>query len=350
MRIDQRNGGASITVSGDPQYTLDRWFGARGTVPNFTAIRSGSVPSNIGFTSSFAVTMGTGTSPGSGGYAVIGQRIEGYNIADLNLGTSASKAFTLSFWVNCSVSGTFGISFRNNGLFNATYCSTYIINSTNTWEYKTVTVPAGAINSGTWLTDNTGGLEPMWDLGVGTLYSGTAGQMNTGANYFGVTGTTKLSSTTGATWQITGVQLEAGTVATPFERRSYGQELALCQRYYCKNSNPDVVATVGTTYLAAGMFSSGTVNAYTANAAYAPWISFPVTMRTTPSTITFIPTSLGGSSSGQWTIYNISATNWTSGNMNTQSSTANGFGAVIGGTWGAGATLMYGAWTASAEL
>ena len=229
MRLDQRNGGASITVSGDPQYTLDRWAAGRGTVPNFTIIRSSTTP--VGFTSSLLITMGTGTSPGVGGYAYLGHRIEGFNTSDLLWGTANAKPVTLSFWVNCSVSGTFGVSFRNtSNIANTTYCATYTINSTNTWEYKTITVPG--VTTGTWLTDNSSGIEIYWDIGVGTLYSGTAGQVNTGGNYFGVSGTTKLCSTTGATFYLTGVQLEAGTVATPFERRSYGQELALCQRYF----------------------------------------------------------------------------------------------------------------------
>jgi hypothetical protein len=265
MRIDQRNAGVSTSVSGDPQYTLDRWFGARGTVPNFTAIRSGSSP--VGFTSSYLITMGSGTAPGTSGYALIGQRIEGFNTSDLLWGTANAKPVTLSFWVNCSVSGTFGVSFRNNNT-DTTYCTTYTINSTNTWEYKTVTVPG--VTTGTWFTDNRWGIEPIWDLGVGTQYSGTAGQVNSGSNYFGVTGTTKLSSTTGATFYLTGVQLEAGTVATPFERRSYGQELALCQRYF----EIQDVRAVTTAYVAGG---------YNYHVGSVRW---KVTKRTAPTTNT----------------------------------------------------------------
>jgi hypothetical protein len=265
MRIDQRNAGVSISVSGDPQYTLDRWFGARGTVPNFTAIRSGSSP--VGFTSSYLITMGSGTAPGTSGYALIGQRIEGFNTSDLLWGTANAKPVTLSFWVNCSVSGTFGVSFKNNNA-DTTYCTTYTINSTNTWEYKTVTVPG--VTTGTWFTDNRWGIEPTWDLGVGTQYSGTAGQVNSGSNYFGVTGTTKLSSTTGATFYLTGVQLEAGTVATPFERRSYGQELALCQRYF----EIQDVRAVTTAYVAGG---------YNYHVGSVRW---KVTKRTAPTTNT----------------------------------------------------------------
>jgi hypothetical protein len=211
--------------------------------------------------------MGSGTAPGTSGYALIGQRIEGFNTSDLLWGTANAKPVTLSFWVNCSVSGTFGVSFRNNNT-DTTYCTTYTINSTNTWEYKTVTVPG--VTTGTWFTDNRWGIEPIWDLGVGTQYSGTAGQVNSGSNYFGVTGTTKLSSTTGATFYLTGVQLEAGTVATPFERRSYGQELALCQRYF----EIQDVRAVTTAYVAGG---------YNYHVGSVRW---KVTKRTAPTTNT----------------------------------------------------------------
>ena len=230
MMIDQRNAGASITVSTDFTYCVDRFNGSRGgSTNNFTMQQSTTAPA--GFKNSLLYTMGTGVSVGTTNYAVTAQAIEGLNVADLMLGSASSAAFTLSFWVRSSVTGTFGVVFRNSAS-NASYCSTYTITSANTFEYKTVTVPAGAINSGTWLTTNGIGMNVIWDLGVGSAYSAAANQLTTGGNYFGVTGTTKLSETTGATFYITGVQLEAGTTATPFEQRLYGTELYLCQRYF----------------------------------------------------------------------------------------------------------------------
>jgi hypothetical protein len=268
MRIDQRNAGASVTLAGDPQYGIDRWYGARGGgIPNLTGIRSTTAP--VGFTNSFLITIGTGTAPGAGGYAVIGQRVEGFNVADLMWGTANAKPVTLSFWVRCSVTGVFGISFRN-GDASTTYCTTYSINVANTWEYKTVIVPG--VTTGTWHTDNRGGIEPLWDLGVGTQYSGTAGQVISGGNYFGVTGTTKLSSTTGATFYLAGVQLEEGKVATPFEYRSYQQELALCQRYFIKHNNP----LTSSCLYATGAFSAGGHIS----------VPYPVVMRATPTAVT----------------------------------------------------------------
>jgi hypothetical protein len=227
MVINQR-GSSSYTINTDPVYTLDRFsLGQGGNVNSFTVQQSTTVPTT-GFRNSMLVTMGTGVTVAAGAYAYLRQAIEGYNVADFNLGSSTASPFTVSFYVRSSVTGTFGVSLRNGGS-TATYCATYTINAASTWEYKTVTIPA--ITSGTWTTDNTAGLELYFDLGVGSTYSGTANQLNTGANYFGVTGTTKLAATTGATFYITGVQLEKGSTATSFDYRPYGTELALCQRY-----------------------------------------------------------------------------------------------------------------------
>ena len=229
MRIDQRNAGASVTVTNDSTYCVDRFAGHRGgVVSNYTLQQSSTAP--VGFSKSLLVTMGTGVTITATSYAMLSQRIEGYNVADLGLGTTNAVPFTLSFWVRSSVVGTFGVSFRNNSA-TATYCATYAINSANTWEYKTVAIPA--ITAGTWTTDNTAGVMVAWDLGAGVDYSAAANQLTAnGNNYFGVLGTTKLAATTGATFYITGVQLEAGSTATSFDYRPYGTELALCQRYY----------------------------------------------------------------------------------------------------------------------
>jgi hypothetical protein len=226
MVLDQRNAGASVTVSTNV-FVTDRFLCDMGGLNNYTAQRSSTAPA--GFTNSLLMTMGTGATIDATDYAFLRQAIEGFNTADLALGTANASPFTLSFWVRSSVTGTFGVSFRNSAA-NTTYCATYAINSANVWEYKTVAVPA--ITSGTWLTDNGAGMFVFWDLGVGSTFSGTANQLNTGSNFFGVTGTTKLAATTGATFYITGVQLEAGSVASPFERRDYGRELMMCQRYY----------------------------------------------------------------------------------------------------------------------
>lgn len=272
MMIDQRNAGASVIVSTDNIYSVDRFPGYKGgSANNYTIQQSSTAPS--GFINSLAVTITTGVNPGTTSYTAIAQRIEGLNVADLNLGTANASPFTLSFWVRCSLTGTFGVSFRN-GTALATYCANYTINSANTWEYKTITIPA--ITSGTWATNNTEGMGVFWDLGVGSTYSATAGQLTTGANYFGVTGATKLAATTGATFYITGVQLEKGATATPFENRLYGTELALCQRY-CINYN---------SANANGPYTRYTYGECNSTAQITGNIYVPVPMRVTPSLTT----------------------------------------------------------------
>jgi hypothetical protein len=294
MTIDQRSAGASVTVSTDFTYGVDRFCGSRGgSTSNFTMQQSTTVPT--GFKNSLLLTMGTGVPVSTLNYAIVAQAIEGQNLTDFNLGTANSIAFTVSFWVRSSVTGTFGVSFRNASA-TASYCATYTINSANTFEYKTVAIPAGAINSGTWLTTNGIGVYVIWDLGVGSTYSGTANQLNTGSNYFGVTGTTKLSETTGATFYMTGVQLEVGTVATSFDFRSIGTELQLCQRYF-ETSYP-LGTALGTitgngirTASAAAAFVGGTsTRAMMFNA------TFAVQKRVLPNTIVFYDPSASNAS------------------------------------------------------
>lgn len=227
MRIDQRNAGASVTVSGPGGYTLDRWNPNKaGSLNNFTCQRSTTAPS--GFANSILLTMGTGVTPTGTDFATLAQNIEGFNASDFAWGTASAQTVTLSFWVRSSVTGTFGVGLRNTDGTRA-YISAYTIAAANTWELKTVTVPGAP--SGTWLTDNGIGIRVDFDLGVGPTYSGAAGSWLT-TNTFGLTGGTKLAATSGATFYITGVQLEAGSVASPFERRDYGRELMMCQRYY----------------------------------------------------------------------------------------------------------------------
>ena len=227
MRIDQRNAGTSITPT-TGQYAVDRFFCYLSQASKYTVQQNaGSVTPPAGFKNYLGVTSSSAYSVTSTDYFAIAQGIEGYNIADFAWGTASAVPITISFWVRSSLTGTFGGYLTGGQL----YPFSYTINAANTWEQKSVTI-AGS-TSGTWVTNNAAGVYVGFCLGAGSTYLGTAGSWGS-TNYFGPTGQTSVVGTSGATFYITGVQLEAGSVATPFEHRMYGQELALCQRYYWK--------------------------------------------------------------------------------------------------------------------
>jgi len=230
MRIDQRNAGASVTPS-NGSYTLDRWNFSLTQASKLTAQQvTISSPESAGNNNkSLKITSSSAYSIVSSDYFLLGQFIEGLNSSDLGWGTSGARSVTLSFWVKSSLTGTFGGVFANSATARA-YPFTYTISSANTWEQKTIT--ASGDTSGTWLTDSGIGIRVYFGLGVGSDFNGTAGAW--GGGKLGATGATSVVGTNGATWEITGVQLEAGSTATEFERRPYGTELALCQRYYWK--------------------------------------------------------------------------------------------------------------------
>jgi hypothetical protein len=231
MRIDQRNAGASITLpDSTTTYTLDRWFAFENGSMVFSIQRSSTAPTS--FTNSILITTTTGAAAGASERSQLCSRIEGFNVADLNWGTANAKTVTLSFWIRSSLTGQFGGSLQNVNA-DRSYPFSFTISAANTFEYKTITISGDT--TGTWATDNSTGIQLNFDLGMGSSLLGTAGAW-VAADYRGATGDTKLSGTTGATMYITGVQLEVGSVATPFERRDYGTELILCQRYYYKKT------------------------------------------------------------------------------------------------------------------
>ena len=250
MTIDQRNAGASVTPTTDPTYTLDRWQAWLSASSKYSVQRNaGSVTPPAGFTNYLGVTSLAATSLGASDYYVLAQNIEGFNVADLNWGTANAATVTLSFWVRSSLTGTFGGSLRNAS-GNRSYPYSYTISAANTWEYKTITVAGDT--TGTWDTNNTTGLIVWISLGVGSNFSGTAGAWNSNNNT-SATGATSVVGTNGATFYITGVQLEKGSNATSFEYRQYGTELALCQRYFETQSGYNTI-----TYSDAGT-ANGTV-------------------------------------------------------------------------------------------
>lgn len=233
MVIDQRYSGGTIGAITGSAYTVDRFGIIRvGGTSTLTPQQSTTAPE--GFINSLIVTAGSGATPSGTEERSLFHRVEGLNCADLGWGTATAKTVTLSFWVRSSLTGTFGVSLTNSA-FTRSYVASYTINAANTWEQKTITIAGDT--SGTWLTSNGIGISIYWDLGVGTTYSGSATGAWQGAGYEGLTGGTKLSATSSATFYITGVQLEKGSTATSFDFRSYGTELALCQRYYQTYTN-----------------------------------------------------------------------------------------------------------------
>jgi hypothetical protein len=231
MVIDQRNAGASVTpASTVVTYTLDRFCFYVTQASKLTTQRNaGSITPPVGFANYLGVTSSSAYSVASGDIFFVSQAIEGFNTSDLAWGTASAKTITLSFWVQSSLTGTFGGSLAN-GVNSRSYPFIYSISSANTWTQISVTIPGDT--SGTWVGATNGiGLNIYLGLGVGSTFSGTAGSW-AGADYRSATGATSVVSTNGATFYITGVQLEIGSSATPFERRLYNQELANCQRYY----------------------------------------------------------------------------------------------------------------------
>ena len=268
MRIDQRNAGAAVTASN--AYAVDRFISLERSGYTTLAVtaqqQTSDVPANFSYALKLTVSTGQAVSS-SGNLNVADQRIEGFNFADLGFGTANAKSFTMSFWVKSSIAGTYPVSFFNAEV-NRGYLATYTINSANTWEYKTFTVAGDT--SGTWNTGNGIGLGFQMAVSSGSNNFGTPGSWG-GTYKSGVSGMPDLGATTGATFYITGVQLEAGSVASPFERRDYGRELMMCQRYYTHIAgNVNIGTAVQTT--------TTSVNGY---------IPLPVTMRGSTPTIVF---------------------------------------------------------------
>jgi hypothetical protein len=239
MVIDQRNVGASVTPASTPTYTIDRWNFQYTANSKFSTQRSTTVPS--GFTNSMLVTSLSAYSVGSGDIFLVQQSIEGFNIADLAWGTASATTVTLSLWVRSSLTGTFGGALLNAAQ-NRSYPFTYAISSANTWEKKSITIAGDT--TGTWATDNSAGIRVTFGLGGGATYSGTAGEWVAAGKYT-ATSAVSVVGTNAATWHVTGVQLEVGSTATEFESRSFGEELALCERYF------QLVPQVGLAYAGA---------------------------------------------------------------------------------------------------
>ena len=284
MTISQR--GTTFTSPSSGTFTLDRWNYERGGGAACTIEQSTDAPNGFGNSIKVTVTTPEG-SIGSGDFSQLLYQIEGQDIAPLAYGTSDAKPMVLSFWVKSSVTGSFPFGLQNhNG--TRVFPVTYTINHPNTWEYKTISITGDT--GGTWVTSgNTVGLRFtfLWVSGSNFTTGVDGGGWTATSSYLGLTSTyTAPIDATNATLQITGVQLELGKVATPFEHRSYGEELALCQRYYYKTYNQSV--TPGTVSLAG---ASASITSTTSSTVHPHYFQFPVEMRASPS---LTPYSISG--------------------------------------------------------
>ena len=233
MMIDQRNAGASVTPA-DGAYTLDRWSTIATAASKLSIQQNAGSVSTLatgGFLNYLGITSLSAYSVGAGDVFGIQQRIEGFNTSDLQWGTANAKTVTLSAWVYSSLTGTFGGSIINSAA-NYSYPFTYTISTANTWTQISITITGPT--AGTWIGATNGiGVQVNFGVGGGATYSGTAGAWAAQQKYT-ATGAVSVVGTNGATFYITGVQLEKGTTVSTFEFRSYQKELLLCQRYYQK--------------------------------------------------------------------------------------------------------------------
>ena len=268
MVIDQRNAGASVTQAATNLYGMDRWTFYGSQASKFTVQQLSSSPP-VGFSNYAGITSSSTYSVGASELFIFRQKIEGYNVTDLAWGTANASTVTLSFWVYSSLTGTFGGSILNTSE-NYSYPFNYSIPVANTWTKISITITGPT--AGTWTGGNGIGLEVLYGLGVGATGSGTAGSWAS-ATYYSATGAVSVVGTSGATFYITGVQLEKGSTATSFDYRPYGTELSLCQRYFASYNSSAINTATAPGYI--GNTTSGIV-----------LYKLPVTPRIAPTGIT----------------------------------------------------------------
>lgn len=286
MEIDQRLEGIAKTINNSTGFIADRWRGgAVGGIGTGTASIQNVVDGPTGFRRSIKYTV-TGTKPvlSSNDYFGIWQNVESNFLGDLFYGGSSAKTTTLFFWVKSSVAGTYSGRIHAAGSSNRVYIFTYTVNSTNTWEFKTITISSNTTTS--LITNNSLGLQLFFSLGHGSAFDTTNINVWQGGSFFGTPDSVRLISTLGATFQITGAQFEVGTTATDYESLPSALELQRCQRYFLKSYAPGTVPGTATTV---GMFAAISENKvsipslgnYVVN--IPTNITFPVPMRNVPA-------------------------------------------------------------------
>ena len=309
MQVAQRGTSVTSQQEGTDTFVVDRWFSRVSlTSATVTMDVSQEVDAPEGFRYSFKTEInGSQSSLSSGDQFKTEHRIEGQNLIGAGFGTSTPKYITLSFWFKSSVAGKTCVAFVNNGN-DMSYVAPFNVNSAATWEYKTVTLIAPD-NTATWVTDNGIGLRIRFGTFGSSLQTSTTGKWISG-QYMSTSDSIDYTKADGSYWQITGVQLEVGKVATPFEHRSYGEELALCQRYFEKWSGSKAMHP---------QYSSEASGAYAA--ARELWNDFKVEKRANPSVTvagTVSPTAvnasvygLGAQSSETTSTASVRLSSWT---------------------------------------
>ena len=339
MQLSQRIGTTATAITGG-NYGLDRW-GMYYDGNSWTTQQVVDAPA--GFYNSIKLTVTGTTTPN---YSFFGQRIEGLNVNHIGLGTANCQSFTVSFYVKSSVAGVYSIS-MTNGAGDLAYPVQYTINSANTWERKSMTIPP--ITSGTWVKDTTNGLYLRINLGSPDSRTAAANGWRSG-NFDGADGSTGAvtwATTSGATFFMTGCQIEVGDSASDFEHRSFGEELALCQRYYFKSMDsppadniPNTDTTSGNGYMGFAMYSN--------SAGRTPYFYFPVEMRADP-TIT-VYSSERANTSGKFAVF---TGNWGATSTSTPAVDIKRVAFSVttaGGTSSGNSYLMAGGFDANAEL
>ena len=233
MQVAQRGTSATTFSYG----TVDRFKPSEGSTSSLAITQTQDTNAPSGFSNSLKITVTTAETMSGSKQLAVFHAMEAQNLQQLGYGTSDAQSVTVSFWVKSSVTGTYCLSLYEND-DNRNIGATYTINSANTWEYKTITFPPDTVG----VIDNNsgGGLETYFFLSVGPDRKTTdnTSWATWSAARFGYGQVADVAGTTNATWQITGVQLEVGDTATPFEHRSLGEELVRCQRYYFSLNYP----------------------------------------------------------------------------------------------------------------
>ena len=332
--ISQRGTSALTASSSSDTFITDRFRISNYSDATFTGQQVADAPTDFEY-SCKVTTTGTDTSLAASQYQRFITAIEGYNMNHLMYGSSSAKTCTLTFHVKSSLTGAFYV-FGFNSAANRSIVVGYTIDSADTWEKKTLTIAGDT--SGTWLTTNGAGMYFGWSLGSGTNFHTTTTDAFQAGFKMAKSDQVNLAGTSSATWQITGVQLEVGTEATPFEHEPYSVTLSKAQRYFCQIENN----TGAQHYLS-------TLQAYSSSNVFGQVANYPATMRTTPSVAqsgTFLYTLASSSSAGGATtigLFAANSTGWWTGGWGGGSGLTAGHASIV--NWANGAKL-----TADAEL